>query len=267
VADAEGPKDLARATRRYLAREADAGRGDLWTLAAAETPRRRPVSKVSSASPSPAASPASGVELDELALAPPLSPPGDTLELIAAEVRACTKCTLCETRTQAVPGVGTGQVGVVFVGEAPGAEEDRRGEPFVGRAGELLTKMIQAMDEKQLIPGVSLSRESVFIMNVLKCRPPENRNPLPHEIEACSPYLRRQLALLKPKVIFCLGKFAAELLVGAKGTIGGMRGKVYRYGDSKLLVTYHPAACLRNPNYKRPVWEDLQLLAREYQTA
>jgi DNA polymerase len=261
VAAGDDKRTLAGATRRYLAREADAGRGDFWTIAAAEKPRARAAKKGTA----PVAIREVGVELEDLEI-PSVSPPGDTLEQVAGEVRACIKCGLASTRTQAVPGVGTGRVGVVFVGEAPGAEEDRRGEPFVGRAGDLLTKMIQAMDEKQLIPGVSLSRESVFIANVLKCRPPENRNPLPHEIEACSPYLMRQLALLKPKVIFCLGKFAAELLVGAKGTIGGMRGTVYRYGDAKLLVTYHPAACLRNPNYKRPVWEDLQLLAREYQT-
>ena len=186
------------------------------------------------------------------------------LEEIAAEARACTKCGLCETRTQAVPGVGTGSSGIVFVGEAPGADEDAKGEPFVGRAGQLLTKIIQAMDAAHLIPGVPLSRDTVFICNVLKCRPPENRNPLPHEIEACSPYLRRQLDVLQPKIICCLGKFAAELLVGVKGTIGGLRGKVYRYQGAKLIVTYHPAACLRNPAYKRPVWEDMQLLAREY---
>jgi DNA polymerase len=188
------------------------------------------------------------------------------LQQLAEEIRACRQCGLCETRTQAVPGVGSAASGIVFVGEAPGAEEDRRGEPFVGRAGELLTKIIQAMDEAHLVPGVSLSRESVYICNVLKCRPPENRNPLPHEIELCSPYLERQLAALQPRIICCLGKFAAELLVGAKGTIGGLRGKVYRYRGAKLIVTYHPAACLRNPAYKRPVWEDMQLLAREYLT-
>ena len=264
---AETRKDLAGATRRYLAREADAGRGDLWTLAAAEKPAPRKPRKTSAGAP-PADPPAAVQTVEpDLESLTGQSHPGDTLSTIASEVIGCTKCGLHETRTKAVPGVGTGRAGIVFVGEAPGAEEDRRGEPFVGRAGELLTKMIQAMDEKQLIPGVSLSRDSVFIANVLKCRPPENRNPLPHEIEFCSPYLRRQLAVLKPKMIFCLGKFAAELLVGAKGTIGGMRGTVYRYGDAKLLVTYHPAACLRNPNYKRPVWEDLQLMAREYQTA
>ena len=188
------------------------------------------------------------------------------LDAIAGEVRACTKCGLCSTRKQAVPGVGSATSGIVFVGEAPGAEEDARGEPFVGRAGELLTRIIKAMDEAKLIPDVPLSRETVYIANVLKCRPPENRNPLPHEIESCSPYLKRQLATLKPRIICCLGKFAAELLVGVKGTIGGLRGRVYRYEGAKLIVTYHPAACLRNPGYKRPVWEDMQLLAREYLT-
>lgn len=188
------------------------------------------------------------------------------LEVVGAEVRGCTKCGLCETRIKAVPGVGSAESGIVFVGEAPGAEEDARGEPFVGRAGQLLTRIIQAMDDARLIPGVALSRETVYICNVLKCRPPENRNPLPHEIETCSPYLQRQLAALEPRLICCLGKFAAELLVGAKGTVASMRGRTYRYHGAKLIVTYHPAACLRNPNLKRPVWEDMQLLAREYQS-
>ena len=188
------------------------------------------------------------------------------LATVATEARACKKCGLCTTRTNAVPGVGSARTGIVFVGEAPGADEDARGEPFVGRAGELLTKMIAAMDEKKLIPGVTLSRETVYIANVLKCRPPENRNPLPHEIDACSPYLMRQLEALQPRIICCLGKFAAELLLQLKGTIGGMRGKTYRWRGAKLIVTYHPAYCLRNPNAKRPVWEDLQRLAQEYLT-
>jgi len=188
------------------------------------------------------------------------------IEQVASEARVCTKCGLCTTRTNAVPGVGSARSGIVFVGEAPGADEDARGEPFVGRAGELLTRMIAAMDEKQLIPGVSLTRETVFICNVLKCRPPENRNPLPHEIESCSPYLMRQLEALQPRVICCLGKFAAELLLGIKGTIAGMRGKTYRWRGAKLIVTYHPAYCLRSPSAKRPVWDDLQRLAQEYMT-
>lgn len=191
---------------------------------------------------------------------------GPELEAVAAEARACRKCGLCDTRRQAVPGVGSAFSGIAFVGEAPGADEDAQGEPFVGRAGKLLTDMIRAMDERGLIPGVRLTRETVFIANVLKCRPPENRNPLPHEIESCSPYLRRQLEALRPRVICCLGKFAAELLVGVRGTLGSLRGRTYRFGGSKLIVTYHPAAMLRNPAWKRPVWEDLQRLAREYQT-
>jgi DNA polymerase len=186
------------------------------------------------------------------------------LEQVAREVNGCTLCGLCETRTRAVPGSGTATSGIVFVGEAPGAEEDRQGLPFVGRAGELLTRMIQAMDDARLIPGVSLTRDTVTICNVLKCRPPENRNPLPHEVEACSPYLIRQLEAIQPRMICCLGKFAAELLVGVKGSIAGLRGRIYRYRGAKMIVTYHPAACLRNPSLKRPVWEDLQLLAREY---
>ena len=186
------------------------------------------------------------------------------LTQVASEIHDCRKCGLCETRANTVPGVGSARGGIVFVGEAPGADEDRLGEPFVGRAGQLLTRIIQAMDDAKLIPGMTLSRETVYICNVLKCRPPENRNPLPHEIEQCSPYLKRQLEVLKPRVICCLGKFAAELLLGLKGTIMSLRGQTYDYQGSKLIVTYHPAACLRNPTYKRPVWEDMQLLAREY---
>ena len=200
--------------------------------------------------------PAERLEIERASLA--------ILDPVAAEIRACRACGLCEGRANAVPGVGSARSGIVFVGEAPGAEEDRRGEPFVGRAGELLTRIIQAMDDAHLIPGVPLTRETVYICNVLKCRPPENRNPLPHEVETCSPFLERQLAALEPRIICCLGKFAAELLVGVKGTIAGLRGRVYRYHGAKLIVTYHPAACLRNPNLKRPVWEDMQLLSREY---
>ena len=196
-----------------------------------------------------------------------MSPPGDTLERSPTEVGPAPSAGSHSTRTKAVPGAGTGQAGIVFVGEAPGAEEDRRGEPFVGRSGDLLTKIIQAMDEKQLIPGVSLTREAVFIANVLKCRPPENRNPLPHEIEACTPVPRRQLALLQPRRSSAASASSRpSSWSGRRARSAGMRGTVYRYGDAKLIVTYHPAACLRNPNYKRPVWEDMQLLAREYQT-
>ncbi len=183
---------------------------------------------------------------------------------IAAEVNQCQKCALWESRNRAVPGVGTALSGIVFIGEAPGADEDRLGEPFVGRAGQLLDRIIQAMDDARLIPGVTLTRATVFIGNILHCRPPENRVPLPFEIEQSSPYLRRQLEALKPRIIVCLGTTAAHHLLGFKASLASMRGKVYRYLGAKLIVTYHPAACLRNPDYKRPVWEDMQLLAREY---
>ena len=226
-------------------------------------PVPRPVAKTPAAAPASPAQPALnpiGAEA-RAAIAAAAEP---MLAQIAEEVRKCQKCALWESRNQAVPGVGSATSGIVFIGEAPGADEDRLGEPFVGRAGQLLDRIIQAMDDARLIPGVRLSRETVFIGNVLHCRPPENRVPLPYEIEQSSPYLRRQIEALRPRVICCLGKTAAEHLVGVKGSLASMRGKVYRYLGAKLIVTYHPAACLRNPDYKRPVWDDMQLLAREY---
>jgi DNA polymerase len=186
------------------------------------------------------------------------------LAAIAQEVRACKKCALWQGRTQGVPGVGTALSGIAFVGEGPGADEDRLGEPFVGRAGQLLDRILVAMNDAKLIPGVTLDRTTVFIGNIVHCRPPENRVPLPAEIEQSLPYLVRQLEALKPRIICCLGKTAAETLLGLKGALGGMREKTYRWKGSRLLVTYHPAACLRNPGYKRPVWEDMQRLAVEY---
>ena len=186
------------------------------------------------------------------------------LARIAEEVKACEKCALAKLRQRAVPGVGSAKSGIMFVGEGPGADEDRLGEPFVGRAGQLLDRIILAMHEAALIPGVPLDRSTVFIGNVVHCRPPENRVPLPHEVEMSSPYLLRQIEAIRPRIVCCLGKTAAEMLLGEKGPLGGMRGKVYRFHGAKLIVTYHPAACLRNPAYKRPVWEDMQMLAREY---
>lgn len=186
------------------------------------------------------------------------------LAAIAAEVKACQKCALSKGRTQGVPGVGTAISGIAFVGEGPGADEDRLGEPFVGRAGQLLDRILVAMNEAKLIPGLNLDRTTVFIGNIVHCRPPENRVPLPAEIEQSMPYLVRQLEALKPRIICCLGKTAAETMLGLKGALGGMREKTYRWKGARLLVTYHPAACLRNPGFKRPVWEDMQRLAVEY---
>jgi uracil-DNA glycosylase family 4 len=173
------------------------------------------------------------------------------------EVAACERCGLCGERTQTVFARGRGRTRVMFIGEAPGAEEDRLGEPFVGRAGKLLD---------QILDAAGFRREVVYIANILKCRPPENRNPLPQEIEACTPHLERQIELVDPKIICALGKFAAQFLTGNPGApIGRLRGRIHYYQDKiMVLPTYHPAALLRNPGFKRVVWEDMQLLRREY---
>jgi len=176
-----------------------------------------------------------------------------SLEEVAEKVRKCTRCPLYETATKAVPGEGDTKAKLVCVGEAPGAKEDETGRPFVGQAGQLLTKILEAID---------LTREQVFICNVLKHRPPGNRNPLPEEVEACSPYLIRQLELIQPKVIVAFGTFAAQTLLQTKAGIGQLRGLVHRYHGIPLIVTYHPAALLRNPAWKRPTWEDVKLARR-----
>ena len=176
-----------------------------------------------------------------------------SLEALADVVRKCTRCPLHLTAKQGVPGEGNPNARFMCVGEAPGATEDETGRPFVGAAGQLLTKILAAID---------LRREDVFIANVIKHRPPGNRNPLPNEIAACSPYLVRQLELIKPGVILALGTFAAQTLLGTKESIGKLRGTVHRYHGIPLVVTYHPAALLRNPSWKRPTWEDVQLARR-----
>ena len=164
---------------------------------------------------------------------------------------ACTRCTLSATRTQTVFGVGNQQAQWLIVGEAPGAEEDRQGEPFVGRAGQLLNSMLRA---------VGLAREQVYIANVLKCRPPGNRDPSPTEAAECLPYLEQQIALLKPKVMLAVGRIAAQNLLRTDKTLGSLRQQVHRFGASQvpLIVTYHPAYLLRAPADKRKSWEDLK---------
>jgi uracil-DNA glycosylase family 4 len=177
----------------------------------------------------------------------------DSLDEIARVVAECRRCPLYATATNPVPGDGNPDADFMCVGEAPGANEDEQGKPFVGQAGQLLTKILAAID---------LKREDVFIANVLKHRPPGNRNPLPDEVIACSPYLVRQIELVRPKVILALGTFAAQTLLETKLTIGKLRGQVHRYYGVPLIVTYHPAALLRNPAWKRPTWEDVQLARR-----
>lgn len=168
-------------------------------------------------------------------------------------VALCRACALCDGRTNTVFGVGDQRANVMIVGEAPGAEEDARGEPFVGQAGRLLDNMLAAID---------IARESVYIANVLKCRPPKNRNPEPLEVERCSPHLRRQIALVAPKLLVAMGRFAAQTLLATDASIASMRGKLYRYEGVPLLVTYHPAYLLRNLPDKAKAWEDLLFLKR-----
>lgn len=172
---------------------------------------------------------------------------------VARSVEKCTRCALYRTATHSVPGDGNPAADFVCVGEAPGANEDATGHAFVGTAGELLTKILAA---------INLSREDVFICNVLKHRPPANRDPAPDEVEACRPYLLRQLELVKPKVILTLGAFAAQTLLETKTPIGKLRGQVHLFHGTPLVVTYHPAALLRNPAWRRPTWEDVQLARR-----
>jgi DNA polymerase len=171
----------------------------------------------------------------------------------AADVDACVACPLAGTRKKSVPGVGDANAEWLFVGEAPGSEEDATGEPFVGQAGRLLDNMLAALGMKR--------GENVYIANVLKCRPPNNRAPEPREIDACRPYLDRQIALIGPKLIVALGKSAATTLLGVDATIASLRGRVHRYQDVPLVVTYHPAYLLRNLPEKAKAWEDL-LFAR-----
>jgi DNA polymerase len=176
-----------------------------------------------------------------------------SLDEIAQAVATCEKCPLFKTAKNPVPGTGNGRAELMCVGEAPGETEDQTGLPFVGRAGELLTKILAA---------IHVSREAAFIANVMKHRPPGNRNPLPQEVEACSPYLVRQIELIKPRVIIAFGTFAAQTLLNTKDTIGKLRGRIHHYHGVPLIVTYHPAALLRNPAWKRPTWDDVKLARR-----
>jgi len=178
-----------------------------------------------------------------------------TLDDLNKTICTCQKCSLGSTRTKFVFGVGNPQADLVLVGEAPGADEDAQGEPFVGRAGQLLNKILEAINFK---------REEVYICNILKCRPPNNREPLPEEVTKCEPYLWKQLEIIKPKIILCLGRVAAQVLLKTNASLTNLRGTMHDYHGIKLMVTYHPAALLRNPNWKRPTWEDVQQLRKEY---
>jgi DNA polymerase len=173
-----------------------------------------------------------------------------TIEEVAERIRTTHCCGLCPGRTNAVPGEGSPNAKLFFVGEGPGATEDAQGRPFVGQAGSLLNGILDAIE---------VPRESVYITNIVKCRPPQNRKPLPDEIAACIPYLHRQLELIRPKVIVALGGTAGEALLGVRKSLGELRGKVHTYNGIPLIVTYHPAALLRNPNWKKPTWDDVRI--------
>jgi len=173
-----------------------------------------------------------------------------SLEAVAGIIRGCRRCPLCEGRTHTVPGEGNPQATLMCIGEGPGANEDAQGRPFVGAAGKLLD---------QILAAIECPRETVFIANIVKCRPPQNRKPLPDEAAACLPYLHRQIALVRPRVLLAMGGTAAEYLLGAKQSLGALRGAVHRYGEIPVVVTYHPAALLRNPNWKKPTWDDVRV--------
>jgi len=183
-------------------------------------------------------------------------PAGDWTGL-RQQVAGCTACDLCKTRTQTVFGVGNTQADWLVIGEAPGAEEDRQGEPFVGRAGQLLNAMLLA---------IGLPRETVFIANILKCRPPGNRDPKPEEVSRCLPFLHAQIALLKPRMILVVGRIAAQTLLATDAPLARLRGKLHHFGeaDTPLVITYHPAYLLRTPSDKRKAWEDLKFARATY---
>lgn len=217
----------------------------------------------SDAAPIPAGEPGSDADRSPSAVGLPMAvgagaaPSGldhlQTLDAVAGAIAGCSLCSLSSTALNHVPGEGNPQARFVVVGEAPGQTEDELGRPFVGKSGDLLTKILEA---------IGFKREDVFICNVLKHRPPGNRNPSTDEIHACRPFLLRQLELLEPKVILCVGTFAAQTLLATDAPIGKLRGVVHRYHGIPLVATYHPAALLRNPNWKRPAWEDVQLARR-----
>ena len=179
----------------------------------------------------------------------------DSLNKLYKLIHECQKCPLGKTRTKFVFGVGNPNADILLIGEAPGRDEDLQGEPFVGRAGKLLNDILIA---------INLEREEVYIANILKCRPPNNRNPEPSEMQTCMPYLHKQIELIKPKLILCLGLIAATALFNKKLTLGQLRGNIYEFNGIKTMVTYHPAALLRNPNWKKGCWQDVRQFRKLY---
>ena len=256
--DLGGPEVFLRQPLEAGGSRAEAARGPTAVPRPAPEPERP--SAQASAPPHPThkdwrtgAPPIPGPGIEVVTPTPELldqRPDYSSLEAVARAVADCTRCGLCEGRTNTVPGEGAPRARLLCVGEGPGETEDRTGRPFVGRAGELLTDILAAIE---------LPRESVFIANVVKCRPPQNRKPLPDEIAACMPLLQAQIRLIRPRVLLALGATAAEALLGVRKSLGELRGKVHRYDGIPLVVTYHPAALLRNPNWKKPTWDDVRI--------
>jgi uracil-DNA glycosylase family 4 len=220
---------------------------DVWVSRAAPAPDRDEQLLIDNAAPEAAA------------LAPadhePAQPGPDNWESLQAEVATCRKCALCETRTQTVFGTGNKQADWMVIGEAPGQSEDLQGQPFVGKAGQLLTEMLRAL---------GLARDDVFIANILKCRPPGNRDPKPDEIDACHAYLQRQRALVQPRIILAVGRIAAQALLKTEAPLAKLRGKVHTLDETPVVVVYHPAYLLRSLPDKRKAWMDLQLAMKTY---
>lgn len=238
--------------RAYVEYQQSAGLDAVPRRSRAAAPTERP-------SPAPAAPPpAKGVAAAADLFAAPGVRGAATLEELRAELGDCQRCKLCTGRTHIVFGVGNPKATLMFVGEGPGRDEDLQAEPFVGRAGQLLTEIITK--------GMKMRREDVYIANVIKCRPPQNRNPEPDEIAACQPFLLRQIEIIQPKVMVALGTFAAQTLLGMKTPISRLRGHWYDFQGIKLMPTLHPAYLLRNPNDKRLVWEDIKMVLRELES-
>lgn len=246
--------------RRYLRQQLELGRGDLYLeastargwldrlsapLAPSAGAERQSRSETSARSASALPSGERGAAADEF---------GE----LRSDVLGCTRCRLAGSRRTVVFGEGDRSADLLVVGEAPGLEEDRSGRPFVGPAGKLLDKMLEA---------IGFRREEVFICNVLKCRPPNNRDPLADEVASCKPYLRRQVELIQPKAICAFGRFAAQTLLDREVSLGRLRGAAHEFMGIPVVATYHPAALLRNTEWKRPAWEDLKLLRRIYDEA
>ena len=256
MASPPSPRELADELRRHLSWHESEGTSQAWRDASAPVPPKA-APAVASAAPAAARAPAKAQPVASPA-APPaaaaaLPGPVRTLDEIRLELGDCKRCKLCQGRTQIVFGAGNPKASLVFVGEGPGADEDAQGIPFVGKAGQLLTKMIEAM---------KFRRDEVYICNVVKCRPPGNRNPEPDEIAACEPFLKAQLASLRPQVIVGLGKFAVQTLLREETAISRLRGQWREYQGIPLMPTFHPAYLLRTPEDKKLVWADLQLVMK-----